>query len=134
MRFQKKLISHFDLNVFSIVVWTTYSFCFATSAEKSSWTKIYCMENCLNTQYLLLECCLLYSAVEFFAFFNKSDGGFCWNGLSIYVFTNPTRNATRCNNRGDLLHLTPLGNFQYFPRAIYNPVKHLWWSFYYESC
>ena len=28
---------------------TTCSFCFETSAEKSPWTKIYCMENCLST-------------------------------------------------------------------------------------
>ena len=40
------------------------------------------------------------------------------------------RNATRCNNHNDLLHLTSLWKFQYFGRPIYNPVKHLWWSFY----
>ena len=49
---------------------TMYSFCFKTSVEKSPWTKI-CTENCLNTSIFWLECCLLYSAVDFFHFFEQ---------------------------------------------------------------
>ena len=44
-----------------------------------------------------------------------------------------TRNAARCNNRDDLLHLSSFSKFQYFWRAIYNPVKHLWWRFHCEN-
>ena len=46
------------------------------------------------------------------------------------IFTNWTRDAMRCKNCNDLLHLTSPWKFYYFRRNIYNPVKHLWWSFY----
>ena len=36
-----------------------------------------------------------------------------------------TRNATRCNNRDDLLHLTFTLKISIFSEAIYNPIKHL---------
>ena len=49
-----------------------------------------------------LECCLLYSAVNFFAIFCKSDDGFHWNGLSICVFTNLMNNS-KIENCGCLL-------------------------------
>ena len=44
-----------------------------------------------------------------------------------------TRNASRCNNRDDLLHLRFTLKISIFPGPIYNPVKHLWWSFYWEN-
>ena len=75
----KKLISYFECFPESCLdVVTTYSFSFQTSAEKSWWTKIYCIENCHNISIFTNECCLLYAAVDFFA--NKSDGGFHWMG------------------------------------------------------
>ena len=36
-----------------------------------------------------------------------------------------TRNATRCNNRDDLLHLSFTLEISIFRRTIYNPVEHL---------
>ena len=50
---------------------TTYSFCFKTSAEKSPWTKIYYMQNCLNTSILAaMEC----AACVCFFFENREFG------------------------------------------------------------
>ena len=49
-------------------------------------------------QYLNIyfpQCCLLYSPVDFFTFFNRSDGGFDWSGLSIAVFTNIMNNSNQ---------------------------------------
>ena len=75
---------------------TTCNSCFETSAEKSPQTKIYCMENSLYyLNIYVIECCLLYLAVDFFIFFNKSDGGFHWNGLSVCVFTNTRNNSAQ---------------------------------------
>ena len=52
--------------------------------------------------------------------------------FEIVIIRKLRRNATRCNNRDDLLHLsfTLKLKFQYFERPVYNPVEHLWRSFY----
>ena len=100
----KKLISHFDLNVFSRVVWILSQFtAFALKLQqkKLHGRKSTAWSTALITQYLLnlLECCLLYSAVDFFIFFNKADGGFHGNGLSICVFTNIMNNCVYLKGR-----------------------------------
>ena len=100
----KKLISHFDLNVFSRVVWILSQFtAFALKLQqkKLHGRKSTAWSTALITQYLLnlLECCLLYSAVDFFIFFNKADGGFHGNGLSICVFTNTMNNCVHLKGR-----------------------------------
>ena len=43
--------------------------------------------------------------------------------LRLPPFYHITRNATRCNNRDDLLHLTSFCKFQCFRRPIYIPVN-----------
>ena len=44
---------------------------------------------------------------------------------------NGTRNSTRCNNRDDLLHLSLILKISILSEAyIYNPLEHIWWSFY----
>ena len=40
-----------------------------------------------------------------------------------------TRNATRCNNRNDLLHLSFTLKISIFKRPIYNPVEYLYETF-----
>ena len=45
----------------------------------------------------------------------------------------PTRNATRCNNGADLLHLSfTLKILTFSDSYTYNPLK-LWWGFYFEN-
>ena len=53
----------------------------------------------------LLKCCLLYSVVKFFALFSKSDGGFQWNGLTIYVLTNKMNISAQLKDREPRLHV-----------------------------
>ena len=53
----------------------------------------------LLTRILLLTRMLLYSAADLFPFFNKSNGVFYWNGLSICVFTEPMNNSTQLKDR-----------------------------------
>ena len=50
---------------------TTYSFCFETSAEKSPWTKIYCMENCLSTSIFTRIWSIIFSC-KFFRYFQQA--------------------------------------------------------------
>ena len=47
----------------------------------------------------LLESCLLYSVAKSFTLFRKSDGGFHWNGLTIYVLTNRIKNSAQLKDR-----------------------------------
>ena len=47
----------------------------------------------------LLESCLLYSVAKSFTLFRKSDGGFHWNGLTIYVLTNKIKNSAQLKDR-----------------------------------
>ena len=69
----------------------------------------------------------------------NAEGTFCWHnpplvhGIILFKKQCITRNATHCNNRDGLLHLTSFWKFQYFGRPTDNPVKHLWWGFYCEN-
>ena len=47
----------------------------------------------------LLECCLLYSFVNTFAIFSKSDSDFHWNRLSICVLSNIIDNGAQLKDR-----------------------------------
>ena len=69
--------------------------------KKSPWTKIYWLENCLNTSVFAYYniFAYLHSPVDFFAFFIKSCGGFFWGELSICVFTNIIDNSVPLNDR-----------------------------------
>ena len=51
---------------------TTYSFCFETSAEKSPWTKICYMENCLNTSIFTYKNVVYYIQLLIFSHFSTS--------------------------------------------------------------
>ena len=52
-----------------------------------------------------------------------------------WLFQIITRNATCCNNRDDLLHLsfTFTSKISIFSEPICNQVEHLWWSLYCEN-
>ena len=98
----KKLISHFDPNVFSIVVWILSQltvFVLKLRQKSLHEQKSTVWKTALMLQYYLLECCLIYSAVNFFTFFNKSDGGFHGNGISICIFTNTINNSAQLKDR-----------------------------------
>ena len=93
---------HFDLNVFSIVVWILSqltAFVLKLQQKYLHGQKSTVWKTVLILNIYLLECCLLYLAVEFFTFFNKSDGGFYWNGLSICAFTNTINNSAQLKDR-----------------------------------
>ena len=102
----KKLISHFDLNVFSRVVWILWqltAFILELNQKNLPGRKSTAWNTALITQYLLKldlsEICLLYSAVDFFIFFSKPDGGLHGTGLSICVFTNTVNNSAHLKDR-----------------------------------
>ena len=61
---------------------------------------------------------------------HRQPENYCSSRGMIIIYT---RNATRCNNRDDLLHLSYTLKISIFLGPIYNSVEHLWWSVYWEN-
>ena len=93
----KKLISHFDMNVFLRVVWILSqltAFVLKLQQENLHEQRSTVWKTAKILQYLL-ESSLLYLAVHILAIFNKSDDGVHWSGLLVCVFTNIMNNRAQ---------------------------------------
>ena len=95
-------MSHFGMNVFPRVVWILSqltAFVLKLQQKNLHGQKSTVWKTALELNIYLLECCLLYPAVIFFAIFRKSDSDFHCNGLSRCVFTNILDNSAQLKEK-----------------------------------
>ena len=98
----KRLISHFDMNVFPRVVWIfsqLTAFVLKLEQKNLRGRNLLYGELPMYLNIYLLEYGLLYLAVNFFSIFRKYEGVFHRNGIPICVFINIMNNNVKLRYR-----------------------------------
>ena len=91
-------MSHFNINFFQRVVWMLSqltAFVLKLPQKNLDGKKSTVRKTVIIPQYLLARMLSIIFSCGFFSIFNKYDGGFYWNGLSIFVFTNIMNNCVQ---------------------------------------